>query len=291
MPSPNPPVSSVRGLSLQGPPVVDWFAGRSASITSPSRLQLFADEIAADGFRLGRVWTSAARIDVDAHPLLTRLLFQVDGDTGLLLGGRPGTFSAGDVAVIPPGTPFTLRSEEGTARYEIEVRLSGVPDPVLAAIGEGLVLRTPDSVLRTVFLSTATEALNSDVQVTDPGFASFRIAMAHLAIGFLIGELDGEPRSRLSDLRRRADEIIADRAADPDFGVAALALELGVSRDYLFRIYRATGTTPGNELRAVRVALAASHPGAQAEVARLAGFRNVKALRRAAEAVALASAR
>ncbi|OOB89638.1 hypothetical protein B0T42_16295 [Rathayibacter sp. VKM Ac-2630] len=80
---------------------------------------------------------------------------------------------------------------------------------------------------------------------------------------------------------------MAVHAADPEFSAAALARTLAVSDRHLRRIFHGRGTTPAAVLRDARLAraralLVAPASPTEGDVARMAGFRTARALKRAA---------
>lgn len=113
--------------------------------------------------------------------------------------------------------------------------------------------------------------------------------LVEMAFGALIESVPGNIRGvREERLIDRARTLMLLRRGEPDFGVAELAQDLHVSTRQLQRTFAAADSSPADELRAMRVQMAAEllensayDSLTIAEIAMHAGFTSSAAMRRA----------
>lgn len=278
-----------RGVAQRDKDAERWFA-RHGLTTTGVDLRLLTDEILSRNFRVGRIWHTACTLRSTSGRRNFLVMVQLEGRTRISFGsdGSASVFEPGDVAIVPRGAHCRMDSDDAAARIEIEIVASALPKAIAEAFGEGAVFPDAAPSLRSVLTAAVHTALNSEVDPTDPSFPTFSLAIGHLAAGVLI-EATAEPvtaRVRRSEqLVRAAAGVIAQRASDIDFTVAALAQELQISERYLRKIFTAHGTNAQKEIRAARAALARQYLAAdgpratRAEIARWAGFGHPHTMR------------
>lgn len=268
----------------------DWLAERGTTGDGPSHL--IADEVAVPGFRVARVWHTASTLVRAATPGVRFAVVVADGDADATQGGVTRRLGSGDLLVAADSGPLTLRIDDRIARFEFEVRTAGtgVSPAVTEVLDAGAVVADAAPSFRPVLLAAVNAAFNAGLDSDAAGFASFRLATTSLLTGLLeeafAPRLEGRSR-RESVLYARALDAVAVHAADPEFSAAALARTLAVSDRHLRRIFHGRGTTPAAALRDARLAraralLVAPASATEGDVARMAGFRTARALKRAA---------
>jgi len=266
-----------------------WLAERGTTGDGPSHL--IADEVAVPGFRVARVWHTASTLVRAATPGVRFAVVVADGDADATQGGATRRLGSGDLLVAADSGPLTLRIDDRIARFEFEVRTAGtgVSPAVTEVLDAGAVVADAAPSFRPVLLAAVNAAFNAGLDSDAAGFASFRLATTSLLTGLLeeaFADRLGARSAGAARLHRRALDAIALQAADPDFSTAALARALAVSDRHLRRIFEQEGSTPTGALREARLAraralLSTDAPLPSHEVARLAGFRSSRALRRA----------
>ncbi|MBO0984081.1 helix-turn-helix domain-containing protein [Rathayibacter sp. SD072] len=253
---------------------------------------LIADEVAAAGFRVARVWHTSAGLERAPTPGVLFAVVVVDGDADVSFGGATHAITSGDLVVSPEGGPLSLTAVDRIARFEFELTADGSAlSPAAAdALRSGAVIADAAPSFRPVLLAAVNAAFNAGLDPDAAGFPSFRLATISLLVGLLDAALGPRILGRSSGealLYRRALDAIALNAGDPSFSVTALARALAVSDRHLRRIFHGRGSSPGTALCDARLAraralLGAATPLPPGEAARLAGFRSARALRRAA---------
>ncbi|NRD09642.1 AraC family transcriptional regulator [Rathayibacter agropyri] len=256
-----------------------------------------SDEIRFEGFGAARVWHSEGSYEIARRSPTALLIVQIEGESTLQVptwGEASRVISPGDVAVLPGGgsSPFQFAATRPVARYQIEFDLAGLPVQARLELELGMVFVQPVRTYRDAVAATANIALNSAMVDKEAGFADFGLGLRHLTTALLLHALEATAPEHSEDtesLHRAALRVIAMRATDPDFTVEALARAIGRSPRNLRHIFAQAGSSAKAALTEERVRRARSHFGTTehgqrftaAEIAQLAGFRDVRALRRA----------
>lgn len=292
------PDSLRRKFSLQGDDAQQWLAERDFFGEFDNTFRLVSDEIRFEGFGAARVWHSEGSYSIARHSPTALLIVQIEGEATLqvpMWGEEPRVISAGDVAVLPGGggAPFRFSATRPVARYQLEFDLAGLPAQARLELEFGMVFAQPVKAYRDAVAATANIALNSSMVEKEAGFADFGLGLRHLTTALLLHALDATAPEHLEDtesLHRAALRVIAMRATDPDFTVEALAHAIGRSPRNLRHIFAQAGSSAKTALTEERVRRARLHSTTEhgqrftaAEIAQLAGFRDVRALRRALE--------
>ncbi|MBF4461351.1 MULTISPECIES: helix-turn-helix domain-containing protein [unclassified Rathayibacter] len=126
----------------------------------------------------------------------------------------------------------------------------------------------------------------------EAGFADFGMGLRHLTAALLQHAFDTSAPvgpNAVSPLHHAALRVIATRATDADFDVTMLADAVGTSPRNLRHVFAQAGSWAKVELTAERVRRARAYLAQSvgnpqftpAEIARLSGFRDVRALTRA----------
>jgi AraC-like DNA-binding protein len=283
-----------RGVSLRGAAAIGWLEARGSSVTDRADVSLVTDELTGDGFRLARLWHTAAAVEMTGSAGSTRVVVPVEGRTFVVAeGGRVRSeLAPGAVLVLAEGAVEVTTPDPSIARFEIALESGMIPGPLRELIGAHAVLAEVPVSFRVALVSAANAVLNTELDLRSQGLPALRLAFSHLAVAIVSAGLEGAGRERFSRrelaLQRRAMEVIAERARDPEFTIERLAQELSISERYVHRVFSAAGSSPALEIRAARAAVARSYSegavgrGLTAEErARLAGFANATAMRRA----------
>ncbi|MBF4461355.1 MULTISPECIES: hypothetical protein [unclassified Rathayibacter] len=290
------PDSLRRKFSLQGDDAQQWLAERDFFGEFDTTFRLVSDEISFEGFGAARVWHSEGSYEIDRRSPTALLIVQIEGESTLQVqtwGEAARVISPGDVAVLPGGgAPFQFAATRPVARYQIEFDLAGLPAQTRLELELGMVFAQPVKTYRDAVAATANIALNSAMVDKEAGFADFGLGLRHLTTALLLHALAATAPEHSEDtesLHRAALRVIAMRATDPDFTVEALARAIGRSPRNLRHIFAQAGSSAKTALTEERVRRARSHFGitengqlfTAPEIAQLAGFRDVRALRRA----------
>ncbi|MHC2185692.1 AraC-like DNA-binding protein [Rathayibacter agropyri] len=291
------PDSLRRKFSLQGEDAQQWLAERGFLGEFDTTFRLVSDEIRFEGFGAARVWHSEGSYEIARRSPTALLIVQIEGESTLQVptwGEASRVISPGDVAVLPGGgsSPFQFAATRPVARYQIEFDLAGLPVQARLELELGMVFVQPVRTYRDAVAATANIALNSAMVDKEAGFADFGLGLRHLTTALLLHALEATAPEHSEDtesLHRAALRVIAMRATDPDFTVEALARAIGRSPRNLRHIFAQAGSSAKAALTEERVRRARSHFGTTEhgqrftapEIAQLAGFRDVRALRRA----------
>ncbi|KQQ10149.1 hypothetical protein [Rathayibacter sp. Leaf296] len=289
---PNAPTLS-RGIALRGVEAAEWLATRGTRVADPRELRLVTDELASGEFRLARLWHTAVTAELSVAEGFVLVVVPVEGSMSVAFPGRgrselrpPGALVLADRSVA------TTVAETSMARFEITVEASMLPGALREALGEHVVLPDIATSFRAALISAANAVLNTELDVRSQGVPALRLAFSQLAVAIVSAGVEGDARASFSfrerTLYQRATDVIAERARDPAFTIDALARELRISERYLYRIFSSADASPAAAIRAARAAVARSYADGAAgrsltaaERARLAGFRNATAMRRA----------
>ncbi|MFZ8758260.1 hypothetical protein ACO03V_12660 [Microbacterium sp. HMH0099] len=271
--------------------VNEWLAARGWWGAKPSSVEqraLVADEIAAPRYTLRRLWHTAATLEYrnepgpDAADRL-RVIFLVDGEAKLSVDGLDHRLRSDDVAVIPDGHQLGLVTESPTARIEADF-----PCPPVLSLRPFTLFSSGTraaSVASEVFLSTVNATLNSDGTLSPPFLQTLQKVLED-AVELLFVEADRPPLQR--DARRLYMDALAyieTWGHGTDMTVESLVEAMGVSRQYLSRVFARRGTSPGLEIRRHRLRLSdrlrATGLVTAEEAALTSGFGSVRAMQRA----------
>ncbi|MCJ1695502.1 hypothetical protein C1I63_08745 [Rathayibacter caricis DSM 15933] len=275
-----------RGVTLTGEEALGWLAARGTVVAGRHDLSLVTDELTGAGFRLARLWHTSVSAEVTVAEGSALVVVPVEGDADV----EGAVLAPGAVLVLAAGSVTATVSEPSIARFEVALDAAMIPAPLRDLIGAHAVLADVPVSFRVALVSAANAVLNTDLDPRSQGLPGLRLAFSHLAVAIVSAGLEGVPRDRVSlrelELHRRAMSIIAERARDPLLTIEVLAGELRISERYLHRVFTSAGSTPAVEIRAARAAVARSYDDGTraltaAERARLAGFANATAMRRA----------
>lgn len=206
-------------------------------------------------YDLGRI--NMYRIDAPAHSVTRdsrselpcdgfyKLVLQLEGRARVR--NRAGTFSlrAGDWTLYDPRVPYSVTGL-GLSRLMVvqvpraELRGLDVPDlhtceastPAMAGLYGVLA-----GVLRSLAEQLETLPAASAGAVSEAVLTLLRSALAHGTSG------RGDPRQLPEVMKERLKQLIAQRLADPDLTLEALAQELRCSKRYLHRVFEAEGAS------------------------------------------------
>ncbi|PPI65300.1 hypothetical protein C5E02_00130 [Rathayibacter rathayi] len=288
--------SSRRTASLLGEDSRAWLAERDHYGQLDTAFRLVSDEILVHGLRLARMWHTEGAYVIARRSPAALLLVQIEGECTLrspVWGTQPRILAPGDVAVLPGGAaPFHLSADRPVARYQIDYDLAGLPAHARIELESGILFSRPAKGYRDAVTSTANIAFNSSLSEGEAGFADFAVGLRHLSTALLLHALEATAPDLPEDagsLHRAALRVISTRATDPDFTVESLAHAVGTSSRTLREVFAQTGSSAkaaltGERVRRARVHAAVGEDGDRfttAEVARLSGFRDARALRRA----------
>ena len=269
-----------------------WFRERGLEVADEKLLYVAANELRTDEFRFVRVWHSAASITTKRMHEKARLLVQVEGESLIRSDTLESTLGPGGIAILPAHIPFSIVSTQNVGRYELHFDLGNLSDQISQHLRGGVVYPQVTSAYRDILIGAGNSALNSTTAPSDRGYAGFRTAITSLATAMLIEEVESRKlldRSRIETLDFAARQVIIENATVPGFSVSHLAQTLGISTRRLQMVFSYSGTTPKQAITEERVrraqALLDPEGGTRRltrkDIARLSGFRDVGALRRA----------
>ncbi|AND15309.1 hypothetical protein [Rathayibacter tritici] len=287
--------------SLLGSEVFSWLADRQMPDgEADSDVRLVADELVLPELRIARVWNTSASYRVRRDSSTALLLLQIEGVSSIECDAwdAPAELSPGDVAILPgPEHSFRISSSSPTARYEVDYDLDALPRPARDELTGGRIFLAPAREYRDAVAAASNAALNSGMDVEDAGFSDFAAGVRYLTTALLVQALESTSpwlMTPFSDLYRGALRTIAAKATDPDFDIELLAAAVSTSPRNLRHVFARAGASAKASLTAERVRIAriylsknaAGASFSQTEIARLSGFRDVRALRRAMSATA-----
>lgn len=285
-------------MILRGDAGTAWFSSRGLTPTGPS--EVVVDERTLPSLRLTRTWHSPASGLLEAPQNALLVILQLDSSLDIQPWQEGHGSSdlvevlAGDSFAVEAGQRILMQSTTAGARIEIELQ-EEEPSGLDEAGFPALLWRRQDqgwSHSALVSLINVVLNLDQDVAVTD----SFHFVAAVRACwsAFLphaVTTSKAASDSAARTLARKALTSIETRALDSSFSVNRLADELGVTRAYLWRVFKdETSTTPSDMLRTIRrrAAVAFTEESRKAgtrltmdDLALKAGFGSVDSLRRA----------
>lgn len=282
----------MRGIVLRDAAARRWFRERGLHTTGDQPLYLAANELRTSSFGFARVWHSAAVIVTETSGKNARLFIQVEGDSVISSGQGEGTLRPGGIAVLPAHTAFSISSVRNVGRYETFIDLATFSDQISERLRAGVVYERVSSAYRDILIGTGNSALNGRAAPSDKGYAGFVTAVSSLASAMLIEEVESRETmtaSRTEDLFFIAHQTIKQNASNPDFSVSQLARTLGITTRRLQMIFSTSGSTPKQAITVERLRRAMALLDQddrnlrlrRDDVARMSGFRNRAALRRA----------
>lgn len=284
-----------RNINIQGEQAVAWLGHRRYVVApSPRRLRLFGDEIMHGSIALRRFWVSEldARREGDAGAGDALELFMPVGgsctvDWG---GGRRDELGRGSALFSEGEQCLVLQSPEPLALLQLVLPRRAVP-----AVREAeTILNRPvdmEGPLADIFVALLTAILGSTVAPDGAEFIELERAVSAIVSAMITEKQSRTPLGGGSPAQRklfqRAALVMRSEASDPGLDLERIAQRLTVSKYYLIRAFRESGTTPMRYLRAVRVdnalSLLSVSPAAGAaeldEIARRSGFRSARAMR------------
>lgn len=263
-----------------------WFADRGliAEPIAASTPVLFFDEIELPPVTLRRVRHTPLALSPSSSPEGDRwstVVLQTEGvtDWGWADDERTETTRAGDALVHPASTLRVATSVVASARIEITA-------PHLPIDGETR-LPTADDGPSWSALAAATEAILGDVARVPPSAREqLGAGIEKLCVALIAARArdeSGASSGGSHELFAAAMAVIRDEAVRADFSVQHLAASLGVSRQYLARVFARHGCSPRDAVRRRRweVADALLAAGfARDEVVARSGFASARSLAR-----------
>ncbi|WP_139344456.1 hypothetical protein [Rathayibacter sp. VKM Ac-2630] len=267
-------------------------------------MEISVDERYVSGHLLTRTWHGAATGVVTAPPGSALFVLQLDAEITISppekTAGSDGSvvISAGSSFALAPGQRARMDVRRPSARIEIEAPATGT----LSALDPSSFPAARWSNARQEWPHAALISLVNIVLNTDPALPlvdTSRLAVTiHSCLEGFVAHSDAPvavvTQTGAQSLVRRAREALERRAPDPDFTVEKLASELGVTREYLWRVFTAElSISPRDALRAHRRQAAVDfledtrESGDRVDMnalARRTGFGSHHALRRALKA-------
>lgn len=270
-----------RSLRVEGPAVTDWFADRSlvAAPCVEGPTILIVDEAEVAALTVRRLWHTA--LTIEPTPEVrggSTLVLQAEGSAVFRLAAATTTVEAGSALVYPAAALSCANTSHPTARIEIlsANSLLDHPAPLPGA---------DDSPAWRALASTVNAILNGDHRLGVAAESALGHAVESLCAALIAGrpgaDADASGFRSARATFATATRILTERASDPEFTVEELARTLGVSRQYLARVFARQGRTPSSALRARRLELADAFTAtglSSAEIARRSGFSSVRAL-------------
>ena len=242
-------------------------------------------------FVVRRLWISAASGRwASLQPDITQITVVVEGALMIRTGRQENRLGSGHAVQQTEGGGIAVESRVPVAFLQIETR--SIPR-TLVSIGEeaALVLQAHPA-LREMLVGQISATVNAVLEPSAAEFAYVKRSIEYAAMALLVGSApQGNPTGSSSERRlyRRAVELIAVRAADPRLTLDDVAGELSISRSYLQRVFRGTGSTPLGYLRRTRAAFArdllhdkwVTDQDELDSIAGQAGFSSARAMREA----------
>lgn len=285
-------------MILRGDAGTAWFSSRGLAPTVPP--EVVVDERALPGLRLTRTWHSPATGLLEAPQNALLVVLQLDSSLEIQPWQEGDGSSdaidvlAGDSFAVEAGQRILMQSTTAGARIEIEMREEELSDFDGAAFPALLWRRQDQGWSPSALVSLVNVVLNLDQDVAVTHSFHFVAAVRACWSAFLphaVSTSKAVSDSAANTLARKALTSIETRALDSSFTINELASELGVTRAYLWRVFKdETSTTPSDMLRIIRrrAAVAFVQESRETgirltmdELALKAGFGSVDSLRRA----------
>ncbi|MGC0368757.1 helix-turn-helix domain-containing protein [Microbacterium sp. SLBN-111] len=273
-----------RSVRAEGPAVREWFAQRSLDWTPMSEgpAILIVDEAEMSAIVIRRLWHTAARISPAPAPARNTgatLVLEAEGRVDYSFrDGRDVPADTADALVYPNASFAGFVSQQPSARIEVVATHRLLDEPsVLPGADDGPAWRA--------LASTINAILNTERSTTPSTRAALGHAIEGLCAALIADRAGAGPDPALfrsaEGTFAAAMQLVNERADDPGFTVEQLADALGVSRQYLARVFSRRGSTPRDALRARRLELADGFTAVgmpTAEVVRRSGFPSQRAL-------------
>jgi AraC-like DNA-binding protein len=254
----------LRSDDLDGAPVLDFDAwrallrsncGRDVEVTTPNAFAGLIRPFNACGLEATSVkirWGSVdqsypdhrvergyrdVRCDGADHYLI---MFQVAGQTEMSQIDQAAQLAVGDVALVDAARPVTYLSRFSSPEW-LTLRL---PRSALRSqLGfepQGVVSRPVTRTSRLLFDLIR----DADMEAASSSADLYMQFAVYDLVGALFAPSDPRPFSRSADkLFARISGAVKDGLADPDFGPAELAIEVGISLRYLQKLFTERTTT------------------------------------------------
>lgn len=202
--------------------------------------------------------------------------------------GGQESFGPGDVFAMPSSASWSLSWRQPVLAEALLVSRSSLQRDGIDI--DQVRIDVPPAIAAMTFTLAAMA-----VQIAPDGAAhSAANAIDHLIRSAVVSMLEtARPSTTLTtrSLWARSSAIVKARAGEPDFGVSELARELSISPRHLQRLMSTRGTTASAIIRRHRIHIATqgmqsseADAPSKTELAALAGFNSVRAMRRAFEA-------
>ena len=278
-----------REVSLTDSAARRWMAdlGWHAQLAEGT-MRLYGDRFTDAAISVARIWLSAARLRPVEHHGVLRVVLVVDGTAVLEARNWRAELKPWDLLLLDATTPTWITASDGFGFMQFiaeNERLAMYhPRP-----GVPILFTEPRSAQ--LFASMVSTTIGIGLVPEEPGTPfiarAFENIVATVMSRSTVQDAADEAWRAPSDLTR-ALAAIAAHHTDPEFDVEHLAAVVHLSRRQLVHIFSATGMTPSAAIRRARLATADSTsdsiPISHGDrIARAAGFRDQRALRRARE--------
>jgi AraC family transcriptional activator of tynA and feaB len=178
--------------------------------------------------------------------------FQVAGRSSVTQNEHTAELAVGDIGLVDGARPSTRLSDSGSQwlsiylpRQSLISHLGSEPPACLYGRGGTVAAR----VLRQLVL----DDIGDEESTAAPAGPHMRLALYDL-FGALFAPSDPGPVSRHADrLFARIRSVIEDSCADPDFGPAEVAAEMGISLRYVQQLLTARGSTCSELVYSIRL--------------------------------------
>ena len=250
-------------------------------------LQVFGDHFANDSIIVSRVWVTGGRLIPAENGNAFRSVLIVDGRATLSTDGWNASLNVDDLVLVDAVTPTSLTCHGGVGFMQFSAA-NGHLIPFRPRIS--LPMRFSIS-HNAMMLATMINTILVSQLTIDDSSTPFLARSLENAVAAAISRADSQEAAHFDWASHtdaaRALSLIASRHRDPDFTVLDLADAMHVSRRQLVRILTKFGTSPSAAIRAARLASAERirldrhSNGYNEDLAREAGFRDLRGLRRA----------
>lgn len=255
---------------------------------SKALFQLSAERLVDRTFSVARIWHTAARLHrsgvSDSDSVL--ILIGVDGEGTVTAEGRDWDLGPRQIAIVDTGTPVQVSWSGTSARLEVSTERNRLGAVQMLLRRRVEVVTVEDSYWRTL-ASLIVTVLNTNIDSVDAGFVSLKAAIEHTITAAVVqSPLSAHPAGRShTTLLNRAQRIVEERFADPEFSAGELARSLSISSAHLHRVFGSASVTPYQFIQQRRVSRASDllrgdYPS-ESSVATQSGFRSSRAMRRA----------
>ena len=168
--------------------------------------------------------------------------------------------AVGDVALVDVARPLTAFVDNRGEPWNVAT-LNLPREALVSHLGfdpQGGICRHGGTTAGRLLIELIRNTAHGDQSASAPAGSYMRLAVYDL-VGALFAPADPWPVSRHAEkLSRRIRRLIRDRLADPDFGPADVAAEVGISLRYVQKLFTERGSTCSEfiySLRQTEVAL------------------------------------